>query len=74
MVRNLAIKIECKKCVVLRLKDVSIDRCYTVKDVELKYADHVKDLGVHVSKNLDFSYHCNHVVNSAYKKNSINFA
>ena len=65
MVRNLAIKIEYKKCVVLHLKDVGIDRCYTVKDVELKYVNHVKDLGVYISKNLDFSYHCNHVVNSA---------
>ena len=62
------LKLNKKKSVVLRLKDVGIDRCYTVKDVELKYVDHVKDLGVYISKNLDFSYHCNHVVNSAYNK------
>jgi hypothetical protein len=65
------LKLNIKKCVVLRLKDMNIDGrfgYYVINGVELKFVDHVKDLGVYISRKLDFTYQCNHIVNSAYKK------
>ena len=62
------LKLHTKKCDVLRLKDVHIGDSYIINGVVLKFVDHVKDLGIYISKNLDFTYQCNYVGNFAYRK------
>ena len=62
------LKVNTKQCVVLRLKDVHIGDSYVINGVVLKFVDLVKNLGIYISKTLDFTHQCNYVVNSSYSK------
>ena len=57
-----------KKCVVLQLKKCDVTKANVLNNVNLGFVDHVKDLGVHVCKNLDFSMHCNAIAASAHSR------
>ena len=41
---------------------------YVINGVLLTFVDHVKDLGIYISKTLDFTYQYNYVDDSAYRK------
>ena len=62
------LKLNTKKCDTVHLKDVHIGDSYVINGDLLKYVDHVKDLSIYISRNSDFTYQCNYVVNFAYKK------
>jgi hypothetical protein len=61
-----------KKCVLFRLRDIpNITDVYVLHGTNLTMVEHVKDLGVYFSKNLNFAYHCNYVYSCASRRLSL---
>ena len=62
------LKLNAKKCVLLRLKPNLNLPSYMLDNTLLVMPDVVKDLGVFITPIFDFSYHCNHIANIAFKQ------
>ena len=62
------LKLNEKKCILLRLKSNLVLPSYVLNDILLSMPDHVKDLGVYITPKLDFTYHCNHIANIAFRR------
>ena len=62
------LKLNEKKCILLKLKSHLVLPSYVLNDILLSMPDHVKDLGVYITPKLDFTYHCNHIANIAFKR------
>ena len=62
------LKLNAKKCVLLRLKPNLNLPSYMLDNTLLVMPDVVKDLGIFITPKLDFLYHCNHIANIAFKR------
>ena len=62
------LKLNAKKCFLLRLKPNLNLPSYMLDNTLHVVPDVVKDLGVFITPKLDFSYHCNHIANIAFKR------
>ena len=62
------------KCVLFRLKQSLLLPSYTINSIVLDRPEFVKDLGVYLTPKLDFSFHCNHIANNAFRRSYLIFA
>mgnify|MGYP002144886812 CR=1 FL=1 len=62
------LKLNAKKCVLFRLKRNLNLPTYVLNGTNLTMPEYVKDLGVYLTPKLDFTYHCNHIANVAFKR------
>jgi len=62
------LKLNAKKCILFRLQPVLDLPSYMLNETVLSMPGVVKDLGVYMTPKLDFTYHCNHIANIAFRR------